>query len=235
MTVSANPTPQFTRDQILTAAIRMTGILEEQEAPSAALIASATNHLTFALQDLQSSGIILRTAERAMLPLVNGQSTYALPSDTIDLELGQDDTVGNVVPADGSAETIVKTMARGEYMNVALKNILSGHPSRVYVERLAVVSVIFWPIPDSSTLSFRYTRIRLLRAADTGAANMDLSNVWTPYLVYSVASGVALDKSKVELSQALLSRAQTFRQRAEAGDVQHGNIRFRVGHRARNW
>ena len=122
MTVSANPTPDFQRDQILTAAIRKCGLLTAGEAATPEQIADASVHFNLALQDLQSEGVVLRSIERATLALVSGQAEYTLPTDVIDVELGQDDAIGTIISSDGTTETILKTMSRGEWMNIAQKS-----------------------------------------------------------------------------------------------------------------
>jgi hypothetical protein len=235
MSTSANPTPDFQRDQILTAAIRMCGLLEGSQEPSPDQLANASFHFNLALQNLQSVGLILTTAERVSLPLISGQVSYQLASDTIDVELGQDDTIGTVLTAGSSVETQVKTMSRGEYMNIASKSTLTGNPSRAYVEKQGTVSIIFWPVPNSSTITFNYTRVRLLRGGDTGAVTLDIRRTWTLYMTYFVAMGVAFESSKSDLASVFKGLADEQRKRCEAGDTQKGNIRLRVGHRARNW
>ena len=235
MTVSANPTPDFQRDQILTAAIRKCGLLTAGEAATPEQIADAAVHFNLALQDLQSEGVVLRSIERTTLALVSGQAEYTLPTDVIDVELGQDDAIGTIISSDGTTETILKTMSRGEWMNIAQKSTTTGRPSRCYIEKQATVTAVFWPTPDSSLISFRYAKVRFLRGGNTGADTTDLLRTWTPYILHYVASGVAYDNSKAELGATYLGIAQGLLARCKAGDTQHGAIRFRVGHRARNW
>jgi hypothetical protein len=235
MTVSTNPTPDFQRDQILTAAIRKCGLLTAGEDATAEQISDAAVHFNLSLQDLQSEGIALSSVERATLALISGTAEYALPVDVIDVELGQDDAIGTIISSDGTTETIVKTMSRGEWMNIAQKTTLTGRPSRCYIEKLALVTAVFWPIPDSSLISFRYAKVRLLRGGNTGADTMDLFRTWTPYILHYTASGVAYDNSKPDLGATYMQIAQGMLAKCKAGDVQHGAIRFRAGHQARNW
>jgi|WetSurMetagenome_2_1015567.scaffolds.fasta_scaffold147413_3 hypothetical protein len=235
MTVSANPTPDFSRDQILEQAIRMTGILNTGKAPKQAEINLAAIDFNLELQTLQAEGVILRTIERADLALVAGTAEYTLSSNIIDLELGQDDTIGTIRGSTGAAETQVKTMSRGEYLQLAVKDTVTGLPARCYVEKQAQVKLIFWPIPDSSTATFRYTGVRLLRGGDTGLVTMDLLRTWTQYLVFAVASCVAFRNSLFDRGNYLRTRADKLLEKCKAGDVQHGNITLRVGHNGVNW
>jgi hypothetical protein len=234
VTVSANPTPDFQRDQILTAAIRLCGILTDGEAASADQISQATFHLNLAIQELQACDLVLTTVSRATLALVAGTAEYDLPSDVIDVELGQDDAIGSIVSSAGATETIVKTMSRAEWMNIAVKDV-AGRPSRAYVEKKALTRIVFWPVPDSSVSTFRYSSVSFLRGADTGITTMQTRRTWTSYLTYATASGVAFDNSMAEKGQAFMGIANRKLEACKAGDAQHGAIRMSVGHRARNW
>jgi hypothetical protein len=234
MTVSANPTPDFQRDQILTAAIRLCGLLTGGEAPDADQLAGATFHLNLALQELQACDLVLTTVSRATLALVAGQAEYPLPSDVIDVELGQDDALGAIVSATGTTETIVKTMGRGEWMNLAVK-ATPGRPSRAYVEKKALTTIVFWPVPDSSVSTFRYSSVTLLRGADTGITTMQTRRTWSSYLTYATASGVAFDNSMADKGTMFMGIANQKLEKCKAGDAQHGAIRLSVGRSSRNW
>jgi hypothetical protein len=234
MTVSANPTPDFGRDQILTAAIRLCGLLTDGEAPSPDQISQATFHLNTAIQELQAADLVLTTVTRATLALVAGTAEYDLPDDVIDVELGQDDAIGAIVSTNGVVETIVKTMSRGEWMNISVKTV-AGRPSRAYIEKRALTRVVFWPVPDSSVSTFRYSSVTFLRGADTGLVTMQTRRTWTSYLMYATASGVAFDNSMADKGGTFMGIADEKLAICKAGDAQHGAIRFGVGPMRRNW
>ena len=236
MTVSTNPTPNFQRDELLDMAIRLTGILPEDEEPSQKLIRLAATNLDLELQTLQAAGSIISTIERSTLVLVAGTYEYTLATDTIDVELGQGDTIGTIKDTSGTVETQVSTMSRGEYLQLAVKTTVTGRPSRCYVEKMATtVKLVFWPIPDATMATFQYTRVRLLRAGDSGTVTMDLVRTWSQFLVFAVASSVAMMSSLFDRAQYLRARADQMLAKCEAGDAQHGAIQLRVGHSGKNW
>ena len=234
MTVSANPTPDFQRDQILTAAIRLCGLLTDGEAASPDQISQATFHLNMAIQELQAADLVLTTVSRATLSLISGTAEYDLPADVIDVELGQDDALGSIVSSSGTIETIVKTMSRAEWMNLAVKTV-PGRPSRAYIEKRALTRVVFWPVPDTSVSTFRYSSVTLLRGADTGLTTMQTRRAWSSYLMYAVACGVAFDNSMADKGGMFMGIAEKKLAVCKAGDSQHGAIRFAVGRNSRNW
>jgi len=235
VTVSANPTPDFQRDQILNAAVRLCGLLTAGELADSDAISAASFHLNLALQELQAADLVVTSVNRTTLALVSGQAEYTLPADVIDVELGQDDALGSIISSTGTSETIVKTMSRGEWMNLAVKDV-AGRPSRGYVEKKATTSIVFWPVPDTSVSTFRYSSVTLLRGADTGAVTMQTRRTWTSYLLYATASGVAFDNSMTDKGNNFMAIAQKKLEACKAGDTQHGAIRFAVGRcSGRNW
>jgi hypothetical protein len=232
MTISTVVLPDFSRDTLLTSAIRLTGILGQEEVPSATQLNIAATHLNYTLDTLQTSGVILRTIERTTKTLTASTAEYTLDTDTIDIEIGQSDHIGTIVLT-GGAEPIVKTMSRQEWLDVSNKSY-AGMPTRCYLEKQATCKLVFWPVPDAAYV-FRYTRVRLLKSAGNGGNTMDLLRTWSQYLVFAVAASVALDNSLYDRHNTLMGRAELIRKSCEAGDVQHGRLVFRVGHRGRNW
>ena len=236
MTVSLNSSMQFTRDQIIRMACQLAGIVQSGQDPLAPEIASASDFMNLELQSLQDDGVILRSVERTTLTLVAGTSEYTLPSDTIDLQEGPNDTIGSIVPTTGG-ETIVSLMTRSEWMDLAAKTAATiGRPVKCYVERQALVKLVFWPTPDAVATTFRYAKVRLLKDMDAGNVTADLRRSWMQYLTYAVAAKMAAAKSLgMDRVGYFEKKAETLLQKCKNGDNQHGKVRFRVGHIGRHW
>jgi hypothetical protein len=234
VTVSTNVVLNFTRDQLLTAAIRKTGILEASQIPDSAMLANAAVNLELVIKSLQAEDVNLGTIERATpMALTAATASYSLPSDTIDITIGQSDNLGTLVRADGS-ESIIKTMSRDEWLQLAVKT-QSGPPTRGYLEKGPTCTITFWPVPDVSTYTFRYTKVRLFKSGGTGANTMDSRGFWAEYFVYAVAEGVAYDNSLFGRAKELGAKGEKLRARCLTGEAQHGKIRWRVAQRGRNW
>lgn len=231
-TVAVN---DFQRDQILTAAIRLTGILPYGKEPSADMIAATSMHFEMMLDELMADNIVRKQVERTTQALTASTATYSLAADTLDVELASGDVAGTVYgTTSGDAESQVTVISLGDYMKLSSKTT-SGRPSRVLIEKGTTTNLTFWPVPDSSDLTFRYARVRLLFQSGTGATTMDLRRTWTPYAVFRTAVGVCMDNSLFERAQLLDTWAKERKALAQAGDTERGNIRFRVGHSGRNW
>jgi len=233
MTAPTIAVPDFQRDQILTAAIRLTGILPYEEDPSAKMLQASAMALDVVLDELMSDNIVRKQVERTTLALTSSTAAYNLAADTLDIEHGSGDTAGTVYDATNTAESIVTLISVGDYGKLSSKTT-TGRPSRVLVERGALTTLTFWPVP-SADMTFRYARVRMLFTSSTGAMTLDLRRTWTAYIVFAVAVHVCLHNSMFEKAQVLDKWAKEKKQLAQAGDVERGNIRFRVGHDARNW
>ena len=84
-------------------------------------------------------------------------------------------------------------------------------------------------------MTFRYAKVRWLFQSGTGATTLDLKRNWLSYITYAVAIGVCMDNSLFDKAQFIKGMADQKKALAQAGDVERGNIRFRVGQNGRNW
>jgi hypothetical protein len=233
MTAPTISVPDFQRDQILAAAIRLTGILPYGKQPSADMIAATAMHLTLTLDELQSDNIVRRQVERTTLALTTATAGYDLGADIMDIEMGSGDVAGTIYSAANPAESIVTVISLGDYGKLTSKST-AGRPSRVLVEHLSTPRLTFWPVPDGD-MTFRYAKVRWLFQSGTGATTLDLKRNWLSYITYAVAVGVCMDNSLFEKAQFIKGMADQKKALAQAGDVERGNIRFRVGQNGRNW
>lgn len=236
MTVSTSALIDFQRDQILQLSFQLAGLLGSGKVPSADDTAMAANFMRLELSSLQAEQIILQITERTTLTLVAGTASYTLPSDTIEVAIGPNDQAGTIVNSSGT-EVLVTTMSRAEYMDLPDKtSTVTGMPTRVYIEKQATVSAIFWPVPDTQSVTYRYARVRLLKDTDSGSVTIDLARKWHKYLAYAVAAMVARAKSMAaDNVLGLTKEAERLKDICKADDNQRGKLRFRVAHRGRHW
>lgn len=229
MTISANSNFELSRDQLLRRACQLAGVLDAQGQPESNDLDLAVDLLGMELDALQAEGIVLRTAERASLPLLAGVVSYTLDNDCIDCFIGPDNFLGTILQTTGTTETRVKAITRHEYQtNLLNKQATSNPPTHCYVEKQAVVKVLFWPIP-SADCTFNYQKIRLVRDADTGAVTLDVSRRWQKAICYAIAWQVALAKSKPkEIVQLLMNVADNEKGKARGQDVEKAHGQFYV-------
>lgn len=234
MTVSANASLEFTRDQITRMAYQLCGLVGAGKTPKPAQYEMAGNFLNLHLEALQAEGIISQSLERTTLTLVDGTASYTLPSAVTDVWVGPNDQAGAIVPSSG-AESLVTVISMSDYLSLADKTT-EGRPRRVLIERQANVQLTFWPIPDSTVTSFRYAKVRLFFDADTGAVTLDLQRRWLRSIAYLVAGDIALAESMpLDRVQYLTGEGERLKGILKADDGQRGSIRFVPTVSARRW
>jgi hypothetical protein len=234
VTTSANPVPDLQRDQLITAAHRISGIIGPGQEPDADQIAAASIHFNLALLELQMRGIVLTSRVRTTLALLDSTASYTLDTDTIDVFKSGDNIIGTIVDSD-SQETPVYAVSATDYQRIMDKTQEAERPTKCFIDKGGnTLTAYFWPVP-SDDITFSYTKVRLLRANDTGATTMELRRTWAPWMLYRLASGVAMDNSKPELGLNFLRVAEGLLTHAQATDVEHVTVSIRPGHSGKNW
>lgn len=124
-------------------------------------------------------GINLWTIEQGSLPLVQGQITYALPVDTIDLL----DQVVRTQSGVNQTDINISRISVSTYATIPNKNT-QGRPIQVWIDRqsgateptgVAAPEIYVWPTPDQSNFyTFVYWRLRRIQDAGNGTSTQDI-------------------------------------------------------------
>jgi hypothetical protein len=229
MTTQTTSISELTVDELIELAWNTSGMLTAGKHPSPAEYNLGHKMLEMELGSLQRDGHMLRDRENTTLTFVAGTNQYDLPSDVLDVIVGTNDVVGTIIDTSGGAETIVTSMSLQEWMTLSTKNLTNGaRPTKVLIEKLGRIRLTFWPTPDSSIASLRYTRINFIKGATQGDRTIDVMRTWQEYLMYAVAAKLCA------ASSLPLERVGYFRQLADAEkrnclvqDQEHGNAFFR--------
>jgi hypothetical protein len=235
MTVSANPTPDLQRDQIIAAALELAGMKTAGADLDPDLVNQAALHLSLALIELQTEGIQLTSLVRETETLVADTEEYALDTDTLDIRVDGDSVAGMTVDTNG-VESPVLAISSHEYQRIGDKTATADRPTKVYIDKSAnSVTLVFWPIPSDSTMVFRYTRVRFLRDLDTGDRTLELKRIYLPWLTYMVASGVAASNSKGGLADKYRLWASNLLPKAQSTDRESVTVRIIPSNSGVNW
>ncbi len=184
MTVSANFSFQPSADQLLRQALQLSGLTPLGRNPSALELAHARDHMNNTAKSLAAQGANLMHMERTTLALVAGTSLYTAAADTIEISFPM------MLKVTGqSTETWVQHMVYDEYAKISNKET-QGTPTMCYVEKLASVSLIFWPVP-SQAYTVSYQRQRLMRDVESGTTP-DTSQRWLDAWAYLMAEKMAI-------------------------------------------
>ena len=186
MTISANSSFAPSVDEILRMALQLAGLLPLGRNPSAQELGHARFHLNASAKSMAGRGPQFTQLERQTLALVAGTAEYTLAADTIEIEFPmsiQQTTTGNV------SDTWIEPMVYDEWQKLSNKTF-QATPTSCYVEKAALVTLVFWPVPGQA-FTLKYRRQRLLRDADSGST-MDSTQRWIDAWVYTAAHKMAM-------------------------------------------
>ena len=145
-----------------------------------------------------NQGINLWTIEQGSIPMVQGQITYDLPADTIDL-------IDHVIRTQtGQAQTDINItrISVDTYSTIPNKNA-QGRPIQVWINRqsgadypvdgVAYPQINVWPCPDQSNYyTFVYWRLRRIQDAGDGVNTQDIPFRFLPAMVAGLAYHLSL-------------------------------------------
>ena len=148
-------------------------------------------------------GINLWTIEQGSIPMVQGQITYALPIDTIDLL----DHVVRTQTGQGQTDINISRISIDTYSTIPNKNA-QGRPIQVWINRQSGAtypaggrpegtnpstgvdhpSINVWPAPEQSNYyTFVYWRLRRIQDAGNGITTQDIPFRFLPCMVAGLA------------------------------------------------
>lgn len=142
-------------------------------------------------------GINLWTIEQGSIPMVQGQITYDLPVDTIDLV----EHVIRTQTGQGQTDININRISVDTYATIPNKNA-QGRPIQVWINRQSGAAyptgvenpqINVWPAPEQSNYyTFVYWRLRRIQDSGTGVATQDIPFRFLPCMVAGLAYHLAL-------------------------------------------
>lgn len=143
-------------------------------------------------------GINLWTVEQGSIPLVQGQITYDLPADTIDLL----DHVIRTQSGQAQTDINISRISVDTYSTIPNKNA-QGRPIQVWINRqsgadypvdgVSYPQINVWPAPEQTNYyTFVYWRLRRIQDAGRGVTTQDIPFRFLPVLVAGLAYHLSL-------------------------------------------
>ena len=168
---------------------------------------TARRSLNLITLEWQNRGLNLWTIESGTQALTAGTATYTLPTDTIDLIEHQIRTGTGTSQVD----TNVSRISVSTYAKQSAKNT-EGRPSQIFVDRQATsVSVTLWPVPDLSTYTLFYYRLKGIDGVSSGiGTTADMPPRFVPCLASGLAYYIAMKKPQVADRVAPLKQEYEF-------------------------
>lgn len=182
-------------------------------------------------------GINLWTLEQIEIPLVQGQITYDLPVDTIDLL----DQVVRTGTGQNQSDINISRISESTYITIPNKNA-TGRPIQVWVNRQSGATypdglttevkypqINVWPAPDQSDF-YTFVAYRLRRIEDAGEGGtrtQDIPFRFLPAMVAGLAYYLSLKiPGALERSQMLKAEYEQAYQLAGEEDREKAPVRF---------
>jgi hypothetical protein len=144
-----------------------------------------------------NKGINLWTIEQGSIPMVQGQITYDLPVDTIDLF----DHVIRTQTGQAQTDININRISGDTYLTIPNKNA-QGRPIQVWINRqsgaqnpsgVQAPNINVWPAPDQNNFyTFVYFRLRRIQDAGEGIATQDIPFRMLPAMVAGLAYHLSL-------------------------------------------
>ena len=185
---------------------------------------TARRSLNLITLEWQNRGLNLWTIESGAQALTAGTATYTLPTDTIDLIEHQIRTGTGTSQVD----TNVTRISVSTYAKQSAKNT-EGRPSQIFVDRQATsVSVTLWPVPDLSTYTLFYYRLKGIDGVSSGiGTTADMPPRFVPCLASGLAYYIAMKKPQVADRVAPLKQEYEFQfELAASEDADSSSIKF---------
>ncbi len=183
---------------------------------------TARRSLNLLLSEWANRGINLWTIEQGQISLVQGQTTYDLPDDTVDLlehvirtnpgQIGNQTDINISRISVSTYSTIPNKLAQGRPIQVWV-NRRSGQTTDLLGATPAYPQINVWPSPDQGTLQnpyyyFVYWRMKRIVDAGTGANVEEIPFRFQNALIAGLASKLALKLPEVTLERMNLLKLE---------------------------
>jgi len=207
MTVVANATFNLDLSEIVEEAFERCG----SELRTGYDLKTARRSLNLLFADWAHRGINLWTVEQGQIPLVQGQSVYDLPLDTVDLLEHVIRTSPGV--ENNQADLTITRISVSTYATIPNK-LQQARPIQVWINRQSGATyagtststppagvdapkIVVWPTPDQGTLAqpyytFVYWRLRRIHDSGNGANTMDIPFRFLPCMIAGLSYYMAL-------------------------------------------
>jgi hypothetical protein len=194
---------------------------------------SARRSLNLLTAEWANRGINLWTVDTGTIPMAQGQITYDLPVDTIDLIEHVVRTQSGV----GQTDINITRISVDTYATIPNKNA-QGRPIQVWINRqsgadypvtgVANPQINVWPAPDQNNLyTFVYWRLRRMQDAGNGVTTQDIPFRFLPCLVAGLAFHLSMKiPGALERTPVLKARYEELWQQAADEDREKAALRI---------
>ena len=186
--------------------VRPTSVLQEH-------MESARMATNMMLSRWSNQGVNLWAVDLITVPLVEGQSTYAVDGNTIMV-------LDAYTTTDSGIDRVIMPISRTEYASYPNK-AQQGFPTSYWYDRLISPTLTLWPVPDGSSATIlKYYRVRQVQDANLqNGENTEIPYRW----LEAFADGLAYRLARIwapQAAQMLKGQADESYQIAAIQDVE---------------
>lgn len=173
----------------------------------------ATNMM---LSRWSNQGVNLWAVDLVTVPLVEGQTTYAVDGNTIMV-------LDAYTTTDSGIDRVIMPISRTEYASYPNKT-QQGFPTSYWFDRLVSPTLTLWPVPDGSSATIlKYYRVRQVQDANLqNGENVEIPYRW----LEALSDGLAYRLARIwapQMAVALKAQADESYQIAAEQDVENVN------------
>ena len=167
-------------------------------------VRTARRSLNFIFQEWANKGINMWTIEEGTQVLTQGQATYPLPADTVDLM----EHVIRTTQGNQPQDIIISRISVSVYATIPNKT-QQGRPVQIYIQRLNTPQFTVWPVPDGAyTYTLKYWRLRRIQDVGTnGDLTADMPFRFVPAITAALAYQIALKRPDVAPDRVVMLKA----------------------------
>lgn len=187
--------------------VRPTAVLQEH-------MESARMAMNMMLSRWSNQGVNLWCVDLVEVPLVEGQTTYAVDGNTI-MVLDAYTTTSSGI------DRVIMPISRTEYASYPNKT-QQGFPTSFWYDRLVSPTLTLWPVPDGSSATIlKYYRVRQVQDANLqNGENVEIPYRW----LEAFADGLTYRLARIwqpQMAPALKGQADESYQIASVQDVEN--------------
>lgn len=244
-------TYSVTRDQVISKALRLLGILELGETPDAATVTNASMSLNLLVKQMSTDGLKMWKNSEIIVPLTSGKAVYTLGGSTSDLMY--ESTLPLVAITDKPLKAIqgfyrnksvspyidipLLLISKQEY-NVLGSKFSTGTANSIFYDPKKLSGLLYvYLTPDANMSTDKELRINMQMPLDDLSLSTDIPdfpNEWFNCLIWNLADQLALEYGvPMNHRQEIMQRAMQYREHLSDWDVESTSTffqpDFRVG------
>jgi hypothetical protein len=215
------------RNEIITDALQLLGVIGSGETPSSNDITFCSAQLNKMTKSWQAQGIHLWKQASNTITIVADQYQYAVSPRPLNIENCR-------YKYSSGLERKMKKLGRGEYDALPTKTTSTGACTAFYYDpQLTTGQLYVWPVPQDTTDSLVITYMASIEDFDNSTDEPDFPVEWLDCITHNLAVRVA-PAFGITLSKAnpdLMMTAQQLLAEMSAWDTEEGSVRITPNYR----